>query len=280
MANGISRECVSVGQSDDGQASVLVVSTDEDRESFKSNIFEYTTLESNPALIFSEDIWISNMWKSQSGAHFLCEILGRCFHDLPGTFVEQRVTSERLFKIWGLHDRAVYVVGEAGTCFRFNGVSWIDMSDGLSGYVHAIGGVAEDSLICAGDGGFIARWTGGPWQRIDIPTNPDLRGAFAKSRDVAYFCGLSGACLMIDGDSYQMIDAPPESFYSIAEYAGDIYFGSLSGGIFKLVGNTLIPFKPQARGYAMRGTKRYLWTCGGDQLARFNGTGWTAASFT
>ncbi|MHC2300750.1 hypothetical protein [Rhizobium mongolense] len=280
MADEINRECLSVGQSEDGRLSVLVVSTDEDRENFKSSLFEYDRFEGDAALIFEDDIWLSNMWKSPTGTHFVCEILGRCFHDLTGTFVGTKVSLRRLFKIWGLHDRAVYVVGAEGTCFRFDGTGWVDMSAGLQGYVHAVGGVAEDALFCAGDNGFIARSSGGPWQRIDIPANPDLRGVYAKTRDVAYFCGLNGACLMLDGETYQPIDAPEESFYTISEYRGEIYFGSLAGGIFKLVGTGLVPFKQQARGYASRGTPRYLWTCGGDQVARFDGSGWFAKTFS
>jgi hypothetical protein len=276
-----SRECLSVGCKDGDVVAVLVVSTDEERVSFRSDVFEFDALERPPRVLLQADEWYSSMWVSPTGHHFLCEILGGALHDLAGTFTEDRLPGGRLFRIWGLHDRAVYTVGENGRCFRFDGRGWTDFSAGLQGYVHAIGGTAENALFAAGDYGFVARSSGGAWQPVAIPANPDIRFVLALGPDKAFFCGLRGGCFLLDGDVYQPITVPGDaSLYAIAEYRGDYYFGSLEHGIFKLDGTALVPFKPQARGYDMVRGDRFLFTCGLGQVARFDGTGWFAVPFT
>ena len=154
--NGIVMNCNAAGVADSGVCAVLVVTTDEERIDFRSDVFEYDNfLQGGGRIVFNVDDWVNWMWLSPSGKYFLGEMLGRCHTNVSGRFVRSRRLAKKLFKIWGLHDRAAYMVGSEGACFRFDGRDWLDMSAGVPNNLHAIGGTAEDNLFCAGDDGFV-----------------------------------------------------------------------------------------------------------------------------
>ncbi|MCF6099656.1 hypothetical protein [Mesorhizobium muleiense] len=273
------RECITVIAHEGSAASVLVVSTDEDRQSFNSEVFRFSDIEVPPTQIFQVDDWISSMWASSVGTYFLAGVLGDCFTNLSGSFARQQATTNRLFRIWGLHDHAVYAVGADGTCVRFDGARWLPMSEGLSGHLYAISGRQEDNLVCAGDGGFVARYDGARWQPIELPTNAAFRAVHVINREDLYLCGLDGACYLLRGGELTSIDAGGHDLYAIEDFQGETYFASAASGVFKIKGDHLVLVKDKARGYSLSATDRFLWSCGLEQTARFDGENWRKVDF-
>ena len=87
-----------------GTNSVLVVSTDEDRVEHKSGIFELKDFMSGPSrMIFDEDEWVGGMWVSQTGKHYLSEVLGSCYANATVTSFEQEGRIIRtMYEVWRL----------------------------------------------------------------------------------------------------------------------------------------------------------------------------------
>jgi hypothetical protein len=274
------RDCLSILDDAQGRASVLLVSSDEERESFRSDILCYEDFAGEPQTVFSDDIWLSWMWKTGSGRHFACEILGSVFWQTGQGFQREKLSPDQLFRIWGLSDSSVYTVGATGRCFGFDGSRWSDMSKGLKGYLHAIHGVSPNRLVCAGDTGFVAFWDGEKWTPLDLQIGFNFRAALMLAPDDTIVCGLDGACVRIKGETMELIEGTTASLYAIARFKGEIFLGSAEAGIFRLQDSTLEPFKPKARGYDISASHTRLLTCGVNQAAAFNGESWKARTFS
>jgi hypothetical protein len=235
--------------------------------------------QGSPRSIFSVEEWVSGMWRSPTGNYFLCDVLGGCYENLTGSFARTQAVSAQLYKIWGVDNHSVFAVGSKGSCIHYDGANWTDFSTGLTGYLHAIG-CHGDTIVCAGDSGFIARRVGPVWEQVVVPTNADIRCLHVSTNGEIYFGALDGECFRIFQDEFESINAPSYDFFSITEWNNGIYYGSIMGGVFRLSGNQLEPFKPNARGADIKPGGDYLWTCGKDQCARFDGAGWQARNFT
>lgn len=278
MGQKLTRECVAVAAHEGSAGSVLVVSSDEDRQRFNSEVFRFSDIETPARQLFQVDEWLTSMWVSPTGTYFLAGALGECFSNVGGSFASQRASEKRLFRIWGLHDRAAYAVGADGTCVRFDGEEWRSMNEGLSGHLYAIAGTREDHLVCAGDGGFVARYDGARWRRIELPTTAAFRGVEVVEDDV-YLCGLNGALYRLRGGELQAIEAGSHDLYAVTRFRSEIYVGSTASGVFKVEGDGLSLVKDRARGYKISASETFLWTCGLEQTARFDGEGWKKVDF-
>lgn len=281
MAEEFTRECVSVGASNDGLKSVLVVSADEDRVSHRSHIFQFRDfLLDAPTIVFDKNEWIGGMWMSRGGTYYLSEVLGTCYTNASGNFVGTKVTSSKLYKVWGLSDQAVYAVGSNGTYCVYDGRQWIERSVGASVELHAIGGLSENFLICAGDDGFVSRWNGIEWNQLDLPTNAAIRCVHVVNENLIYFGGYGGTCFRLRNNEFEVIETPGHHLYSINEWRGNIYFGSLSPCILRLDGLRLEPFKATVYGADIQVSSEFMFTCGSTMFARFDGDDWKARLFS
>lgn len=273
------RECIGVSAHPGTAGSVLVVSSDEERQSFNSEVFRFEVIDTPAKQVFQVDDLVTSMWISGSGKCFLAGALGRCWEDATGTARTSQITGQRLFRIWGLDENDVYAVGESGTCMHFDGTTWRPRNEGLAGYLYALAGTSPTSILCAGDGGLLARFDGTRWSRIALPTTAALRAVHALSPDELLVCGLDGACYRVRGTEVTALDAADHDLYSIATFKGETYMGSPSGGVFKVEGDRLVSFKPIAKGQDMSTSSDLLWTCGLEQTARFDGEGWKKVDF-
>ena len=275
----VNRDCLSVMADETGAISALVVSSDEDRETFLSEILHYQDFAADPQVIFSRDIWLSQMWKSKQGRHFMCEVLGQVHWQTAGGFEQLKLSTDQLYCIWGLDDDRVFAAGANGRCFGFDGRSWSDMSSGLSGDISALHGTSMQTLYAAGSRGFAALWREETWESLDLPVNHDFRAVCSDRDGTVYLAGLAGACLALRAGELTEITGTDADIYAIRSFQGRLYFGSAEHGIFVLDGNELVPFKPKARGYFMDAGQERLLTCGVTQMAVFDGKSWKARQF-
>lgn len=172
----VNRDCLSVMEDASGRLSALVVSSDEDRETFRTDVLEYASFEADPETVFTDDLWITQMWKAGSGRHFLCGALGTVLWQKGKTFRRAALEATQLYGIWGLAENAVYTVGAKGRCFRFDGTKWIAMHLPGGTDLGAVHGRSESDVVVVGDDGLVARWDGSAWRVLDLPISDRLRG--------------------------------------------------------------------------------------------------------
>jgi hypothetical protein len=273
-------ECITVVGDAQDRRSVLLVSTNDNRDSHLSEVLSYEVEDGPSVTVFAEDILCTDMWKSRDGRHFLCDNLGSChWQQDDGSFVQRPVTDRVLYAIWGLHERAVYAIGEKGTCLRFDGSDWIDMSEGLEGYVHAISGTAENDLCAVGDNGLFAHWNGVSWKRIDLGTNVDWRALEITPTGQIYICGLGGTFACYSDGEILFSGKVDGSLLAIKTFLGETYFGSPSLGTFRLEGQELVLVKENVKASALSATQRRLYAAVGARGVWFDGTQWRAALY-
>lgn len=274
-------ECLAVLGDARDRRSVLVVSTNDNKDSYLTEVLHYEDEDGSPTTIFAEDIWCTSMWKSAEGRHFLCDTFGVCYWQRDdGTFASQRVADKVLHHIWGLHGRAVYAIGEDGTCLRFNGETWINMSEGLDGQIYAISGLSENDLYVAGNRGLLAHWNGEKWNRIDLAIDAAWRGLKVTESGRHYVCGLGGAFVSFaDGEIVASTKAK-ESLFTIAIFRDKVYAGSPSEGLFQLQGDALVLIRDTVKASSLSATANYLYAAVGSQAGWYNGNQWQATRYS
>lgn len=275
----VHRDCLAVMEDDAGRVSALVVSSDADRETFRTDVLEYDGFEAEPRTVFTDDIWVSQMWKAASGRHFLCEVLGTARWQEGATFRRAELDATQLYGIWGLAENAVYTVGGEGRCFRFDGAEWTAMHLSGGPDLSAVHGRSETDLAVVGNDGLVARWDGSRWRVLDLPVNARFRAVHAMPDGTLYAAGLGGVFVRVSDGEVTVIEGTTADLYSIQPFRGSIYVGSAEAGIFVVEGSGLVSTKPKARGYFMHATDRHLTTCGVTQMAQFDATKWRARTF-
>jgi hypothetical protein len=269
------RGCVAVGAAPK-QFGVLVVS--EDEGSHRTDIFEFADFmqADPPTIAFTEQDSYGCMWLSPSGAYFLSGVLGTAATNASQKFVRTRVTTSKLFAIWGLTDEDVYTVGSEGACHRFDGKRWNDMSLSAKLDLHGIHGTSPASLVAVGSG-VVARWNGALWTKI-----ADLHDALCVHvvDDEHAYIGTRDGAFRLTGDTLERLDGKATSYHAVTAWRGDIYFATHGAGLFGLQGDSLVSIRPQTVGNHMVATPEHLFVAGADTYARFDGGDWKTRTFS
>ncbi|MBI3114979.1 MAG: hypothetical protein HYZ09_00600, partial [Candidatus Kerfeldbacteria bacterium] len=108
----------------------------------------------------------------------------------PGLVVRARSTASPAFSAWDQVDvlgnaqrlRAVYaadathvwVAGENGSIFFYNGSAWVSQSSGVPVHLNDLDGTGTNDVWAVGDAGTILHFNGSAWQNLSA-TNPDRR---------------------------------------------------------------------------------------------------------
>lgn len=273
------RDCLSVMEDAAGRISALVVSSDEDREAFRTDVLEYDGFAAEPRTVFTDDVWVSQMWKATSGRHFLCEVTGAVRWQEGATFRRAELDAPQLFGIWGYAEDAVYTVGSEGRCFRFDGAAWhaIHLVGGAD--LSAVHGRSESDVAVVGNDGLVARRDAGGWRVLDLPVRARLRAVHVMPDGTLYAAGLGGVFVRVSNGEVTVIEGTNDNLHAIQPFQGALYVGSAEGGIYVLEQSRLVSTKPKARGYFMHASERHLTTCGVMQMAQFDGTKWRARTF-
>jgi len=271
--------CVSVYAGDQSM-SCLTVQRNEDGDASRSQIQRAENYPADkPTPIFDIDETIWTMWMSGSETYHAAAsrtfITGR-----EGAFRESELPLETITAIWGYSDNEVYVIGDAGQVRRFDGRDWTDMSIEGGGYLYAISGVQGRALYVCGDRGQLYRHDGKAWRRLDVGTDVDLYGVCATELEEVLVCGRSGFAAQWSSETLTRLTGDPSrDYYDVVRFRNEVYFAAGDKGTDKLDGRTIASFKDKALASKLSATDRYLCACGGNQIARFDGTGWLASRF-
>ena len=126
--------------------------------------------------------------------------------------------------VWADGDDNLFVVGDNGAVFHFDGDAWARQSSGTTLPLHAVWGVAPDRVFAVGWMGVIATFDGTDWQVVkggDIDpdskafagtsTNLPLFGLWGRTADEVWAVGDNGRIVHFDGQSWKEQESGTEA---------------------------------------------------------------------
>jgi hypothetical protein len=123
--------------------------------------------------------------------------------------------------IWGTAKDDVYVVGDGGGIFHFDGVVWTQMATPTSERLLDVWGFAGGPVFVVGTNGTILQLIGSAWVQMPFPANPgtddgvlpSLRAVWGSSPTDVLVCGegtwANSAMLHFDGTQWRQCDSVP-----------------------------------------------------------------------
>jgi uncharacterized protein YjdB len=104
--------------------------------------------------------------------------------------------------IWGFSVSDVFTVGNAGTIVRFNGSTWSTMTSPVGSALNAVWGSSPSNVFAVGANGKIVRFNGTSWSEMTSNTPNQLRDVYGFSPTQVYAVGDNGTVLRYDGTSW------------------------------------------------------------------------------
>lgn len=88
--------------------------------------------------------------------------------------------------IWGTSNQNIFVVGDFGYIFHFNGTQWSVMDSGTNKTLNDIWGCRSDHIIAVGAKGTILLWNGNQWKPFPADLNGNLHEIWGVSENDFY----------------------------------------------------------------------------------------------
>jgi hypothetical protein len=179
--------------------------------------------------------------------------------------------------IWGLNNDRVYCCGMHGVLLTRVAGSW-NRADGLQGDLIKVRGLAEDDLYVLGERGAIFHFDGSRWAAIDSPTKKKLVHLLCVSKDIVYACGRSGAIFRMTRNRWEQVSGCESSLYSLAHFRDRIFVGAGNEGILEVRGAEVISFRKDVVAYGLEVIGDRLLAFGKTQISQFDGQRWSQES--
>jgi hypothetical protein len=258
----------------------LIVQMDEGREEKRSQVFYTPSFpDIEPTIQLDTHTWIDSFWVSPSRTIYACDGF-RLWRGSDGAFTQQRLSDRMIFKIWGLDDQTIFILGEDGFVLRSSGDGWQDISIPDTTRLFDINGPSLEHVYAVGERGAFWRLEGNVWAQIDVGTNAHLLGVFVDSEEKIYVCGEQGTCFRYDeGSMINFVTDQTRRYSGVARFRNNIYFGASGRGVDILEEPEVKPFKPTVFGQRLSASLDNLWSCGHNSYYRFDGSGWLRKDF-
>jgi len=227
--------------------------------------------------VFNE--WVTSMWQSPSGRIFAASMAGNIHTAVQDTWNMTNL-GERVFlnNIWGLNDDHVYCCGMDGVLLARVGGAW-SRAEGLRGDLIRIGGTAENDLYILGEKGTIFHFNGSRWSALDSPTNRKLVYLLCVSKDLVYVCGRSGTLFRGSGNRWEQVRGYDSNLYSLVQFKNRIFVGAGLEGVLEVHGNEVVPFRKDTVAYGLQVIGDRLFAFGDTRMDEFDGQLWSRESF-
>jgi len=108
------------------------------------------------------------------------------------------------FDVYGTAADRVYVGGNSGVMYRYNGSEWVATPSGTNRAITCIWGTGDGVLYACGHGGLIMRNTGGDWSVMESGTQEDLY-ALGSYQARIHAVGRNGAARRLSGSSWEAL---------------------------------------------------------------------------
>lgn len=102
----------------------------------------------------------------------------------------------------------VWIVGDAGSAFRWDGTSWVDFATGTTSQLNAVWGSGVSNVFAGGAGGTIVRWDGRGWAATASGTANDINGIWGSSANNVFAVGAGGTIQHWTGSAWSAMASP------------------------------------------------------------------------
>jgi len=144
-----------------------------------------------------------------------------------------------------------------------------------------IDGFSERDVYVAGNKGALYHWNGKMWRKIPLAIDAHLECIRCYGVDEVWVCGKNGTLLTGNAArGFQDVTHAEsnETFWSLAKFEDKVYLGTLKG-LLAYDGRAIKPvvtgLDPEVETYTVDSTDGALWSIGTKDLVRFDGKTWT-----
>jgi hypothetical protein len=276
-------ECTAVHAGDGEQVwTVAVASTG--KKGTKNNPQMRSTVFFTPSFVDTEPRSLADTYTpvrslhvTPSGGLFLVDGVRVWRKDATANMETKQFTDRAIHAVWGTGN-SVWVVGGRGLVGRWDGAAWTEMSIPEPIDLHRIHGASARRFFVVGDAGALWRYDGA-WTRLTSGTDARLYGVLDDGERV-HGCGERSTYFTHDGTDARAHAAPADrTFRAVTRFQDRIYLGAGEHGVDRVEGAEVIAFKSTIRGECLSASAKYLWSCGGEKIFRFDGSGWLAKQF-
>jgi len=141
-----------------------------------------------------------------------------------------------IYGIWGTAENSVWVAGESGIMYFFNGVSWQSQYNGVYSTLSGIHGRSADDVYSVGDGGVIIHWDGSSWTSQESGTNEDLWHVYAVPDGSVWAVGDGGTVIKNSGTGWQSVTPVESGELLLGVWASSdehVWVPGVSGAIYR-----------------------------------------------
>jgi hypothetical protein len=260
---------------------VLSLLVTDDREHWISYIYDHPDITRKGKLLFEEDVWLTDIWRSPTGRIY-ASAEGGALYIFENRAWRTVQTAERsmLSSVWGLSDGDVWATGE-GVILRQQGERWVYATRGHEVYIDRIHGVSANDLYAVGRRGLMLHWDGTEWRRIDVPTNMDLNAVYALSADRVCAVGAEGVLLLGAGEEWELTRIDEDiDFLDVVAFQESFYVGGAHRGLYVLENGALAAVRDDLRASRLRADSEALCVAGDLSIHRFDGATWQSYTYS
>lgn len=227
------------------------------------------------------DTWAMAMWRSPAGTVYVGDMNYTIHMNRGGSWVTMELDAPSASEIWGFSDTDVYCSAGRGKFFRKRADRWELFNDGIrDGDLYAIGGSDPQDLYVLGNHGAIFHYDGVRWAEMDSPTDVTLNRVLCLSREDAHFSGRKGSFFHLRDTVWNdlSLDDDETHLRGIANYRNQIFVGSHREELFVLDGDKLVPFATGIQA-SLRVIGDRLFAFGNKIVQQYDGTTWRSREF-
>ena len=128
---------------------------------------------------------------------------------------------------------ALWVVGDSGLVWYFDGTAWAQQSVGTAATLRGVFALSATDVVACGDSGTLIRFDGTSWSAISSGTSNTLHGVWAASATSIWVVGDQGTLLFCNGGaSCQLVTTPTTAaLYAVSGTREYDVFAVGAGGV-------------------------------------------------
>ncbi len=116
-------------------------------------------------------------------------------------------TDAALRTVWGNAADDVFVAGEAGAIFHYDGTDWTSMTSTTTEWLNGLWSSSATDVFAVGENGTVVHYDGAVWTAMDSGTTANLNGICGTSADDVYAVGDNSLILHYDGAAWTAMDS-------------------------------------------------------------------------
>ena len=164
----------------------------------------------------------------------------------------------------------VYVRRGSGWQHMDRGLLHPRRTEGIEYGLNGIDGTAPDDIYVVGDAGAVFHFDGTRWEDVGIDTSLDLESVRCVSRDIVHVCGGMGTLLTGNRQGWRLLaeGETEDNLWDLEMFGGRLYLAANSGLLaYDATGDAIVPvdtgLSPKPDGHRLSTNVRELWSMGG-----------------